>query len=223
MKRIEIIPAILEKSFTKVEKKIKQVEKFVDFVQVDICDGKFVPSKTVASAGCEVSFLRLKQLTKKVGLELDMMVNLDVSIKGRFEKWLKGLEVSGAKRVVFHFGSTKRWNRVFEFIKKSKVLKKAEIGLAVQIQHKAREYNKLFEKYNFEYIQFMGIEKIGYGGQKLTPKVYQKIKSFKKKYPDVKISIDGGVKIDNAQKLKKAGATRLVSGSGIFGIFSAKS
>lgn len=107
-KQIEILPAILEKSFSKIEKKIKQVENFVDFIQVDICDGKFVPSKTVASAGCSSSFLRLKKLTKKVGLELDMMVDLDTKIKGRFEKWLKGIEASGAERVVFHLGSTQR-------------------------------------------------------------------------------------------------------------------
>ena len=216
MNKKEILPAILEKTFSEIKEKIMQTQDFVDFVQVDICDGKFVPSKTVASTGCHGFFLKLKKITKKVGLELDMMVDLDIKIKGRFEKWLNAIKISEAKRVVFHFGSTQKWNEIFNFLKTSDILKKVEIGLAVQIQHKEKDYVKLFEKYNFDYIQFMGIEKIGYGGQKLTPKVYQKIKSFKKKYPKIPISVDGGVKIENAKKLKEAGATRLVSGSGLF-------
>ncbi len=212
----EIIPAILEKSFSKIEKKIKEVEGLVDFVQVDICDGKFVPSKTFASASCKTSFLKLKNITKKIALELDMMVDLDTKIKGRFEKWLRGIERANPKRVVFHFGSTQRWDDVFQFLKKSKILKKVEVGLAVQIQHKEKDFLKIFEKYDFDYIQFMGIEKIGYGGQELTAKVYRKIKSFKKKFPKVPVQVDGGVKKWNAKKLLEAGNDRFVSGSGIY-------
>ena len=50
------------------------------------------------------------------------------------------------------------------------------------------------------------------------PKIYLKIRYFKKYFPKLPIQIDGGVKIFNAGKLKQAGATRLISGSGFFGI-----
>jgi pentose-5-phosphate-3-epimerase len=102
-------------------------------------------------------------------------------------------------------------------LKKSKKLRKTEIGLAVQIQHKCqKDIISLLEKYPFEFVQFMGIEKIGYGGQKLTPRVFRKIKKLRKLREKMPISVDGGVKYFNAGKLKEAGATRLVSGSGFF-------
>lgn len=62
----------------------------------------------------------------------------------------------------------------------------------------------------------MGIEKVGYGGQKLSNRVYGKIKYFHKNFPKLPIQVDGGVKVKNSAKLKKAGVTRLVSGSGFF-------
>gem|GEM_PF-6124224 len=86
----------------------------------------------------------------------------------------------------------------------------------MQINEKEKDYLKVFEKYNFDYIQFMGIEKIGYSGQKLTTKIYKKIESFVEKYPGVFISVDGGVKLGNSKKLKDVGVNRFVSGSGIF-------
>jgi pentose-5-phosphate-3-epimerase len=82
MKKIELIPAILEKDFKKVEKKINLANGITKFVQVDICDGKFVPSKTIISNGNKKSFLKLKKISdKKVKLEIDMMVDLDLNFK----------------------------------------------------------------------------------------------------------------------------------------------
>ncbi len=215
MKKIEIIPAILEKDFRKIEKKINLVNGITKFVQVDICDENFVPSKTIISNGSKKSFQKLKDLAeKKVKLEIDMMVELDENL----EKWLEGLEILEPKRIIFHIGSTKRWEEIFEFFKKTKSLKKAEIGLAAQIQHKCqKDIISLLDKFPFEFVQFMGIEKIGYGGQSLTPKVFRKIKKLRKIKTEMPISVDGGVKVFNAEKLKEAGATRLVAGSGFFG------
>jgi pentose-5-phosphate-3-epimerase len=82
MKKVELIPAILEKDFKKVEKKINLVNGLTKFVQVDICDGDFVPSKTVVSNGSKKSFEKLKKMAeKKVLLEMDMMVNLDKNLE----------------------------------------------------------------------------------------------------------------------------------------------
>ncbi len=214
MKKIELIPAILENDFKKVEKKIEEVKELVKMVQVDICDGKFVPSKTIISNGNKKSFLKLKEISnKKVKLEIDMMVSLDLNL----EKWLIGLEELSPKRIIFHIGSTQKWEEVFNFIKKSKNLKKTEVGLAAQIKHKCqKDIISLLDKYPFDFVQFMGIEKIGYGGQELTPKVFRKISKLRKLNKKIPISVDGGVKIFNGEKLKNVGATRLVSGSGFY-------
>lgn len=213
MSKIEIIPAILEKDFKEIKKKIKEVEGLVKTVQVDICDGNFVPSKTVISNASEKSFLKLKEIGSKINLEVDMMVNLDF----RFEKWLEGLEKLEPKRIVFHIGSTQRWDELFDFIKKSKKLKNIQIGLGVQIKHKCqKDIISLLDKYPFKFVQFMGIERIGYGGQELTAKVFRKISKLRKLKEKMPISVDGGVKIYNGLRLKESGATRLVSGSGLY-------
>ena len=71
--------------------------------------------------------------------------------------------------------------------------------------------------YPFVYLQIMGIEKVGFGGQKLAEKkVKNKIKFFRKKFPRLPIQIDGGVKAYNVAELKRAGANRFVAGSGLF-------
>jgi ribulose-phosphate 3-epimerase len=62
----------------------------------------------------------------------------------------------------------------------------------------------------------MGIEKVGFGGQKLSSKVFKKAKYFSQKFPEIKIQIDGGVKIENSFELFQNGVSRFVSGSGIF-------
>ena len=62
----------------------------------------------------------------------------------------------------------------------------------------------------------MGIDHIGFQHQAFDEKVLSKIKEVKVKYPDLAISIDGGVSLKTAPKLIEAGADRLVIGSAIF-------
>jgi ribulose-phosphate 3-epimerase len=57
---------------------------------------------------------------------------------------------------------------------------------------------------------------MGYHGQEVDPIVFEKIRELRAKFPNIPISGDGGVTIDNAHEWVKAGATRLVSGSAIY-------
>ena len=81
MKKTEIIPAILEKDFKTIQSKLEQVKGLVDLVQLDICDGTFVSSKTFASSGRKDSAKKLKKLSKMLNLELDMMVDFQANTK----------------------------------------------------------------------------------------------------------------------------------------------
>jgi ribulose-phosphate 3-epimerase len=63
----------------------------------------------------------------------------------------------------------------------------------------------------------MGIKNVGFQGQDMDEKVYETISAIRAKYPELPISVDGGVTLENAGDLVDAGATRLVSGSAIFG------
>lgn len=217
MTEVKIGAAVLEKDFEQLEKRVHEARDVVDFIQIDVCDGKFVPSKTVGSAGCADSFKRIAKLSSrstKFELELDMMVHLDTPVTGRFEKWLNAINIAKPERVVFHYGSTDRWEEVFKYLKDRKL--KVKVGLGVHLHHKNSNILKLLDKYPFKYIQVMGIEKVGFGGQKFSNKALTKIKALKKALPKLEISVDGAVKVENANKLVKAGATRLTSGSGLF-------
>ena len=67
-----------------------------------------------------------------------------------------------------------------------------------------------------DFVQFMGIKKIGYQGQEFDTEVLDKISDLRKNFPDTIISVDGGVNFENAQDIVEAGVNRLVSGSAIY-------
>lgn len=200
-------------------RKMKRVQGMVRIVQVDICDGDFVPSTTYASSGRLESVRALVEEAqdKNLELELDMMVDLDQT--GVMTRWSQTLAQARPKRVVFHLGSTYRWDELFSRIRSHSKQGKVPFacGLAIRLDHTRREVRKALENYGeFSYIQIMGIEKVGYSGQKLSPKVYDRIRRFRRAFPDMDIQIDGGVKGEHAEKLIAAGANRLGMNSGLF-------
>ena len=67
-----------------------------------------------------------------------------------------------------------------------------------------------------DFVQFMGIDNVGFQGQEFDDRVLEKISDLRGEYPNIQISVDGGVGFDNAADLISAGATRLISGSAVF-------
>jgi ribulose-phosphate 3-epimerase len=61
----------------------------------------------------------------------------------------------------------------------------------------------------------MGIAKIGRQGQPLDERVFEKIRIFHERHPEVSMQVDGGVTLENAKKLLSLGLTNLVVGSAI--------
>lgn len=211
---IEINAAILERSFTALERKMKLAANNVDMVQIDVCDGRFVPSKTVMSAGCPDSARRIHMLARRhdVRVELDMMIDWDVSIKGRFEKWLCTVNTIQPERVVLHYGSTERLDEILGYFTDTDI----EFGLGVHLDSDLDTVHGVLAEGGFTYVQVMGIEKVGFGGQALSDKVYEVLGRLRADFPTLPLAVDGGVKRAHARMLVDAGATRLTVGSGIF-------
>lgn len=216
---MRVIPAILEQRKDAIVGKMRRVSGLVGMVQVDICDGEFVPSRTYASTGRVESVAAVIAEGRRHALEveLDMMVDLDQS--GVMTRWCQVLTETKPARVVFHLGSTYRWDELFRRIrghtKKNRL--PFECGLAIRIDHTRSEVRKVLENYSeFSYIQIMGIEHVGFSGQKLSPKIYDRIRRFHRAFPDMPIQIDGGVKEAHAEKLLNAGASRLGMNSGLY-------
>ncbi len=215
---IDIIPAILEKSYEGMKNKISLVRGITPVVQIDFCDGIYVPSKTwpFSTGGFEdENFLKILEeqegmpFWEDIEFELDMMV---VDAVSNFDIYTK----LGPKRIIFHIGAVGDLNEFKDFLEGMDVYIRdsIEIGLAVK---PSTENEKIFPLVNHvDFIQCMGNDKIGQQGVELDPKVYEKIKSLREKYPDLPIAVDIGVNGETAPLLIEAGVTKLVAGSMVF-------
>jgi ribulose-phosphate 3-epimerase len=198
IKEIEIIPAIIPKNFDDLREKVSLVKDYVSLIQIDITDDVFVPSKSwplIEEDDFALPFVG------DVDYEIDLMVS-DLS---DIEKWI----VEGVKRIIFHIEATDNPKEII-----SKLKGKVEIGIAFNINTDISKYESVLNEVDF--IQFMGIEKIGFQGVEFSEKVIQKIKDFRGQNNDIIISVDGGVNLENVNLLKEVGANRLISGSTIF-------
>lgn len=206
---MKIIPAILPKKFSEIEEKIELLAGFVSNVQVDICDGKFVPTITWPNWKTDENFEAI--LREERGMpeweSFDYEFDLMVSEPGPEEvkKWL----MAGASRIVLHLASSKDLNPALDTLQNL-----VEVGIAIQPTTSLEELKPYIEKIN--YIQIMGIRKAGFQGQPFEMQTLEKIKEVKAAFPNLLIQIDGGVSLENADLLKEAGADRLVVGSALF-------
>ena len=195
MTEIEIIPAIMPESFNDLNEKYSLVKEYVTMVQIDVMDGKFVSSKNWPYTAGEI---------KKIdfNFEVDLMV---LNPENVIDDWIK----AGAKRIIIHIESSEKIEEVF-----LKIPSGVEIGIAINTETENENIYPLIERINF--VQFMGIEKIGFQGQSQDVRVLKKIADLRRKFSRVIISVDGGVNLESAPVLIQAGANRLVSGSAIF-------
>ena len=208
---MHIVPAILPQDFEEVQKKVARVAKFVPWVQVDLCDGKFVPSQTwpYHDGGWQniQSDLELP-FWQDVNYEFDLMV----SDPGLVVEKIMEL---GGMRAVIHVGSAPEE----EMLKTLRALEHydMEAVLAIDNNRPLEELFSLLEKdHQVHAVQCMGIAQPGFQKQEFDERVLERIKAIKEKYPLLTIAVDGAVNFETTRLLVVAGADRLVSGSTIF-------
>lgn len=202
---MEIYPAIIPKSYEDLRQKISLVKDFSHFVQIDITDGIFVSSTSWPysdSVWSEGIFLDMP-FCNECNFEFDLMIQNP-------EKTINDWIMQGASRIVIHVESTDNLEQLISDVKGKNV----KVGLAFNIETPFDLYSHLLDKADF--IQLMGIEKIGFQGQSFSEKIFEKISDLRKIKPDVIISVDGGVNLENAKRLKEVGVSRVVVGSVIF-------
>jgi len=126
--------------------------------------------------------------------EAHLMVKDPHSIMNR---WVE----RGAKRLIIHKPDAEI----------AKFRDRTEIGLAAEMDTHLEE---VFPFVDFvDFIHLMSIDEIGEQGHPLDEKIFDRIKQVREKYPEIPISIDGGINAKNYKKLIEAGATRLIVGS----------
>ncbi|HXK35254.1 MAG TPA: hypothetical protein VJ103_01995 [Candidatus Paceibacterota bacterium] len=206
---IEIIPAIMPQDLSHLREEARQVVKKVATVQLDLMDGVFVPARTWpfpnVKKGVEETIKDGLPFWRELNYELDLMVK---NASGKIDDWLS----FSPSRLIFHIEAEDNFD-----IKKirERVGEVVEIGLAINTTTPIEKIEPFIKDINF--VQCMGIGRIGYQGEPSDTRVFNQISSLKSKYPDLIISVDGGVNLETAKKLTEAGVSRLVIGSAIFG------
>ena len=211
-----IIPAILSATQEGVMQKLLHAKAFASEVQIDIVDGTFThPSTWPYSTGHMLKTPDVPALPHMDSLrvELDLMVDDPEKTLGT---WMK----TGATRILFHLESTTHLTEIIQSMQKEYGYDKdfmteaLSIGVAVGQETPL----ELLEPYVplIDYVQFMGIKRIGVQGQPFSQDVLRTISIFKKRHPHIPIQVDGGVTLQTAIPLLQIGVSRLVVGSALW-------
>lgn len=193
---MKIIPAILTEDKVDFNNKIAQSEKFTDFAQIDIMDGKFVPSKSV---GLDV----LSSIKTHLGIEFHLMVEDPL-------KYLDAAQKSKVKRMIFHYEIKDAG--LGKIIKEIRALG-LEAGLAINPETGLSEVRHLFNL--IDVLLLLSVNP-GYYGSPFIPGVLEKAKELSQDKHNFIIALDGGVKLDNILEIKNSGVELACVGSSIF-------
>ena len=223
----DIIPALLETSFKEIQNKLGYVYGAAPVAQLDICDGVFVeaitwPYVSPVREGKPFNYERTFQDMTLGESEMpyweDMDIELDLMISDP-KRQVRDLLNIGPKRIILHIESLKKPLEDLHDIARI-VPGIVEMGLALNPDTDVQTILDLLDERLIAFVQCMGIQKIGVQGSAPAEGDFEKtcahIRAIREKYPEMPLSVDGGVTLKNAKKLIAAGATRLVSGSAIF-------
>lgn len=205
---VEVIPAILEKDFPEIEKKIRLIEGLVEWVQIDIADNTLVPNTTFLDPELFKKFL----LDNKgipgqarddinVNFELHMMVKDPLMYLERFAK-------AGFQRFFAHVEG----DFAPEYIEKCYQLG-VEVGLAIDGPTDFEKIHNYMD--DIDAVLVMAIE-AGESGRPFRDDTVEKIKKIRAVDFEIPIAVDGAMNDVNAAKVVAAGATRINSNSFIF-------
>lgn len=191
----EIVPSILTNNVSNFSNKLFILNGQIDWVQIDVMDGKFVRDKSV-------TLNSIKEIHPQVNFEVHLMTLNP-------EKYIADSKKIGIKRIIFHLESTTTPEKVIKQIKKAKM----EPGIAINPETSIDQIVPFLDKIST--VLIMSVHP-GFGGQKFIRSSLKKIKKLRKLAPQIVIGVDGGVNHRNVKKIAKAGANYMIIGSGIF-------
>ncbi|HUQ30294.1 MAG TPA: hypothetical protein VM103_02115 [Candidatus Paceibacterota bacterium] len=212
-----IVPAVLPKTREELETTLDRFALIdgVDSVQIDVIDGKFAsPANWPYASGTKefaelVNSGTLLPHAGKLRFEVDLMVRDPEQVTGA---WI----AVGASRITVHAESTTYLPRVVTDLRvkyghdKDFAPGLLSFGLAIGLESDLALIEPFISC--IDYVQFMGIAKIGRQSQPFERRVLARIEAFRRRHPEMPIQIDGGVTEETAPLLLRAGADRLVVG-----------
>lgn len=194
-RNIRVVPAILTDDPSTLEKMVHQAKNFTDCVQIDIMDGRFVPSRSV-------TWEQVADLSVKLNWEAHLMVMQP-------EKCLKGFKQAGASKIIFHHEATTSPHDVISRIKNLGL----EVGLAVNPDTPVSAIVPCINE--IDSILLLTVTP-GFYGSQFIPEVMDKVAELRSIQPEIEIGVDGGVKENNIREIASAGVDYICVGSAVF-------
>ncbi len=192
---IRVVPAVLTDDPKALKTMLQQAETFTDYVQIDIMDGKFVPSRSITR----------EQIT---GIPLKMRWEVHLMVE-QPEKQLEDYQKAGASKAIFHYEATSSPREVILSARKSGLA----IGLAVNPETSVFDILPLVDE--IDSVLFLAVHP-GFYGAKFIPEVLDKITELRQARPALSIGIDGGIKENNIARIAQGGVNEIFVGSAIF-------
>jgi ribulose-phosphate 3-epimerase len=203
---IKIAPSILSADFGILAEEIAKVEAAgADQLHIDIMDGRFVPN-------ISMGFPILDAIRKRTRLPLDLHLMIVEP-----EKYLPEFAARGADMLTVHVEACPHLQRTLVSIRElaGKRGGPVKAGAALNPSTGLGELEWVTD--DLDLVLLMSVNP-GFGGQRLIPTVYPKIKQVRQLLGKrtVDVSIDGGVKVEHCKSLVEHGASILVAGSAVF-------
>lgn len=198
-----IAPSILSADFARLGEEVDNVlAAGADIVHFDVMDNHYVPNLTIGPMVCKA--LRNHGVTAPIDVHL-MVSPVDRMI-GDFSE-------AGASYITFHPEASDHIDRSLQLIKSAGCKAGLVFNPATPLHYMDYVMDKL------DMVLLMSVNP-GFGGQSFIPATLDKLKEARKKIDesgyDIRLEIDGGVKVDNIGEIAAAGADTFVAGSAIF-------
>ncbi|WP_116474276.1 ribulose-phosphate 3-epimerase [Zobellella maritima] len=204
MKDYLIAPSILSADFARLGEEVDRVlDAGADVVHFDVMDNHYVPNLTIGPMVCKA----LRDYGVTAPIDVHLMVKPVDSLIPEFAK-------AGASIITFHPEASDHIDRTLSLIKEHG----CQAGLVLNPATSLRYLDYVMDK--LDVILLMSVNP-GFGGQSFIPSTLDKLREVRRRINDsgrdIRLEIDGGVKVDNIREIAEAGADMFVAGSAIFG------